>query len=132
MDFTDIEIEKAKGKEKAKVTGKEKETKKRKKYYIEKETEKDTARGRETATETGRATEKAAPGGKPETALILWNLPQANTFQSFSPRRVRGENTMTQPPWAAFTSDVASLVVGEAAGEPAPLRRSLTVWSQRG
>ena len=62
--------------------------------------------------------EKPPPAQKPEAALLLWNLPQANPFQSFSPRRVRGENTMTQPPWAAFTSDVASLVVGEVEGGP--------------
>jgi len=43
---------------------------------------------------------------------------QRNEFQSFSPRHVRGENTKTQPPGAAFTSEPISLVVGETAEAP--------------
>ena len=107
------------------MTDTEKETKKEKEIFLKKKGEKRPERQPEQQ-------EKPPPAQKPEAALLLRNLPQANTFQSFSPRRVRGENTMTQPPWAAFTSDVASLVVGEVEGEPAPLRRSLTAWSQRG
>ena len=57
------------------MTDTEKETKKEKEIFFEKETEKDTAKGRETARETARATEKAAPGPKPEAALVLCGLP---------------------------------------------------------
>ena len=42
----------------------------------------------------------------------------------FSAGHVPAENTSTQPPWAAYTSDAASLVVGEVEGEPAPPRIS--------
>ena len=114
------------------MTDTEKETKKEKEIFLKKKQRKTQPKEEKRPERQPEQQEKPPPAQKPEAALLLWNLPQANTFQSFSPRRVRGENTMTQPPWAAFTSDVASLVVGEVEGEPAPLRRSLTAWSQRG
>ena len=41
-------------------------------------------------------------------------------FQSFSPGHVSGENTSTQPPWAATPVKNASLVRGILKGKPAP------------